>query len=100
MKKIIIILCLVCFTIIGCGDNKVLNGVEYETYGFINKDTVKSDKVNYRVITGNVVWSIILSESVAFPIYFIGFSLYEPVSLKPIPKTINPNDIPVVVNSN
>jgi hypothetical protein len=65
--------------IIACGDSKVIDGVKYETYGFINKDEIKDPKIKYQVITGNVVWGIILCETIVAPVYFFGFSLHEPV---------------------
>ena len=33
-------------------------------------------------IVGNVVWSVLLVETVIAPIYFLGFSLFEPVGPK------------------
>lgn len=82
MRKFIVLICLFCFMIAGCGSDKTLNGIEYETYGLINRDEIRNDEVQYKVITGNIVWSVLLFGTVIFPIYFIGFSLYEPVSLK------------------
>ncbi len=66
----------------GCGDTKVINGVEYDTYGLFDEAEKRNDNIQYELITGNVVWSIVLIETVAMPIYFIGFSMYEPVGLK------------------
>ena len=66
-----------CFS--GCGDNKVINGKEYETYGLFNKDEVRSDCVEYDLIIGNAILGILFSGTVIAPIYFYGFSLYEPI---------------------
>jgi hypothetical protein len=66
----------------GCGENKKINGVWYETYGLINKHEVKDSKIRYRTIVGNVVWGIILFETLIAPLYFFGFSMYEPVGPK------------------
>lgn len=66
----------------GCGDPKTINGVRYNTYGFINADSEKSSQVEYRVIYGNVIWSIILCNTIVAPVYFLGFDLYEPIGLK------------------
>lgn len=82
MKKTIAIL-IITGILSGCGSSKTIDGITYDTYGFINKDNVRDPSVQYRVITGNVVWAIILSESIAFPIYFLGFSLFEPTCKKP-----------------
>jgi hypothetical protein len=54
----------------------------YPTYGLFNENTGKSDKVCYEVSVGNVVWSIILIETVVMPVYFIGWSLFNPVAVK------------------
>lgn len=86
MKKTITALLIASTILTGCGaprditvDGKMK---EYPTYGFINADTKKSDKVCYEVSVGNVIWSIFLVETIVAPIYFIGFSLYNPVSAK------------------
>jgi len=80
-KGLCLILALLFFmsTLPACGDTKVIDGVEYDTYGFFNESEKKNPNIEYEIIIGNVVWSIILIESVVFPIYFIGFSLWEPV---------------------
>ena len=78
----IVIVVVLIFSLIGCGCDKTINGRNYETYGFINKDEVKDPSIRYKVITGNVVWGIILCETIVAPVYFFGFSLYEPVEKK------------------
>lgn len=84
MKRFIALFLIITFTlfILGCGDTKVINGTEYDTYGIANSNEIKNKDIKYRVIIGNVVWSCILVETVIVPIYFICFSLYEPVSTK------------------
>lgn len=79
MKKIIIAALLASF-IMSCASNKTINGTCYETYGFINQSENKSEKVKYKICVGNFMWGIILVETVVFPIYFFGFSLYEPIA--------------------
>ena len=80
MKRLIGLLLVLClFT--ACSDDMVIDGVRYETYGFANQDEVKSPKVRYRLVFGNLVWSILLGETVVAPIYFIGWDLFEPVEL-------------------
>lgn len=69
-----------------CADGKWFkdqdgNSVYVDTYGLITRDK-KVDGVHYEVSTGNVVWSILLAESIVAPVYFLGFSLYEPVCLE------------------
>lgn len=62
----------------GCGNDKTIKGVSYGTYGVFTLGD-ENPKIHYRIITGNVIWSILLIETVVFPVYFIGFSLWEPV---------------------
>jgi len=68
----------------GCADNKVIPGHgEVKTYGVIDEGSIKNPCIDYELSVGNVIWSVILIETVAMPIYFIGFSMYEPVDAKP-----------------
>lgn len=77
MKKLLGL--TLALALVGCGNNKMIDGKTYGTYGFLNQDSSKNPKIEYRVIVGNVVWSAILCESFVVPLYFIGFDLYEPV---------------------
>ena len=90
MKKILIYVIVVCFlfTISGCGQNlHGPNGKVYKTYGLFNKKEVRQSEMEYDIIWGNVAWSIILSETIVAPIIFVGWSLYEPIGLKPVSLT-------------
>lgn len=84
MKRIIVLLLIFAFLSvgIGCGDTKVIDGLRYDTYGIANADEKKNNDIQYRIIVGNVVWSVILVETIIAPIYFVLFSLYEPVGVK------------------
>jgi hypothetical protein len=79
MKIIALLLALGMLT--ACSDNKVIAGREYETYGLFNQDEVKAPNVRYKIVVGNVVWSVLLAETIVAPLYFIGFDLFEPVEL-------------------
>jgi hypothetical protein len=83
MKKFIVLMICVVFilslSLYGCGNNKVINGVEYGTYGLLNSDDKKNPDIQYEVIWGNVFWGAFLAETIIAPIYFFGFSLWEPV---------------------
>lgn len=81
-KAIIFVMMLAILGLFGCGSKMEINGKEYDTYGLLNRDAERSSCIKYKVITGNVVWGILLSETVVAPIYFFGFSMYEPVGLK------------------
>ena len=80
MKKITSIIIILCLLIMfsGCGNTKIIDGIEYDTYGLINKEEKRNPDIKYRLIIGNIVWSAILCETIIAPIYFIGFSIYEP----------------------
>lgn len=76
---------LCVLTLASCADSKKFNidgkEVTVEPYGWFDLSQ-KNDSVNYRVNTGNVVWSIILSETVVVPVLLTGDQLFEPVSKK------------------
>lgn len=78
MKKLIIAL-LTITMLAGCGEPITIDGKEYPTYGFLNQVTSKSDNMCYEVSIGNIVWSILLIETVIMPVYFVGFSIFNPV---------------------
>lgn len=84
MKNIIAALLLVILST-GCGDDMTINGVEYETKGLITKDE-KDPCVQYKVIVGNVIWGTVLVATVWAPVYFWGFSVYEPTGQKNTPE--------------
>lgn len=72
----------------GCGNDKQVcigeGGTEcytFEQYGLFDGKK-ENPKVEYDVITGNVVWAIILSETALAPIIVVGWYLYEPVGPK------------------
>lgn len=67
-----------------------------EPYGWGNSESRKLDEVQYEVCVGNVIWGIILCETIIMPVYFSGWSLYEPVRLKKNRKISNSNDEPVL----
>ena len=78
----IVVILFFLFSVSGCGDTKMINGVEYDTYGLLNADDKKNDKVQYELIWGNLIWGCILVGSVIAPVYFFGFSIFEPVGEK------------------
>jgi hypothetical protein len=81
MKRIIAIILAVSM-LTACGTPMDHGGKHYPTYGFFNEDNSKSQNMCYEVSIGNVIWSILLAETIVFPVYFIGWSLWEPVGLK------------------
>ncbi len=71
------------FLLTSCADDKLINidgqNVKVEPYGWMDESTVKNDSVVYQVNTGNVILSIIFSETIVVPVLLTGKSLYEPV---------------------
>lgn len=85
MRKVVsmlLVLVIVATFTTGCGNVKKIKGVTYDTYGLLNKNEKENPEIQYEVIWGNVFWAIILSETIIAPIYFFGFSLFEPVGPK------------------
>lgn len=80
MKKIlsIVMILIILCSFSACGSTKEIDGVTYGTYGLINRSEMRNPNIQYGLIVGNVVWSVILCETILAPIYFIGFSMYEP----------------------
>jgi hypothetical protein len=83
MKKIIITILTMCLLALSaCSNSKKIDGTMYETYGLFNKDEVRDKTIHYELVVGNLVWGIVLVETIVAPIYFFGFDLYEPVEKK------------------
>lgn len=84
MNKLVKIVaaCAVILSLSACGNAKEICGKTYDTYGIFQTESEHNENIRYRVIPGNVIWSVVLIESVVFPVYFVGFSIYEPVDSK------------------
>ena len=84
MRKVLnmAIIALMVLSFSGCADRKTINDVTYDTYGYFNENTAKNPNIQYELSIGNVIWSVILIETIVMPIYFIGFSLFEPTGVK------------------
>ena len=84
MKKTIALITTICFLsltlLTGCGDDLVANGKVYDTYGLFNEGKTRDECIDYNVIVGNIVWGIILVQTIVAPVYFFGWSIYEPVA--------------------
>ncbi|MEK7139888.1 MAG: hypothetical protein AAB805_01030 [Patescibacteria group bacterium] len=81
-KRLFAALIALSLALSDCGQPLSTNHKTYPTYGLFNESTDKSKDVCYKVSVGNVVWSIILIETIVAPIYFVGFSLYNPMRMK------------------
>lgn len=82
MKKVLAPLLIAGILFSGCADKKTIEGTTYDTYGVFNESNNKNPKIEYELSIGNVIWGILLVETIIAPVYFFGFSLYEPVDTK------------------
>jgi type IV pilus biogenesis protein CpaD/CtpE len=84
MKKLLTLL-IIALSIVSCADSKEFTidnkTVKVEPYGWFDKSQ-KNDSINYKVNTGNVILSIVFSETIIVPIILTGEELWEPVSKK------------------
>ena len=86
MKKFIALLiaCFMLFAVAGCGDPRAINGKHYDTVGFVDQMEGNKDPcIKYELSMGNVIWAIVLVEMIVPTVYFIGWSLFNPISAKP-----------------
>lgn len=73
---------MVSLLLSGCAQSKIINGVQYEPYGVINRKDERKFQVEYERKKSSVVLSILLFETIVVPFVLIGFWMYEPVKLK------------------
>jgi len=102
MKRVLSVIVVTCFlfTMVGCGSNKNIpikdKEGKYRTYtfqqvGLFNQEK-KNPQVEYSVIVGNVIWAVILCETVIAPVVIFGWYLYEPIgtSVEGVPGAVEP----------
>lgn len=83
MRNIVVcVLLMFAVSIIGCSDNKTLEGKTYVPYGLATQEQHKNHNVLYKVNLINVVIAVVLIETIIVPIYIIGWDLWEPYDLK------------------
>jgi hypothetical protein len=85
MKKLFVLAIVTTIMLSGCADSKTFKKADgtwftAQPYGWMDKNDFKIDGVQYEVCVGNVVWSILTSETIVGPIILTGVGLYEPVS--------------------
>ena len=78
MKVIAALFLVLCLFCAGCASDRKIGGMWHETTGLATRDT-EHPCVHYKFVVGNLIWSIILIETIIAPVYFLGWSLYEPV---------------------
>ena len=92
LKKIvsIMLILMMCFSLTACGSDRTLcrevDGKQdcktYLQWGIADSSIHKSVDVEYSVIVGNVIWGIVLVETIVAPVIIFGWYLYEPVAWK------------------
>ena len=80
--KHICTLVLLAVLMTGCGSPKVINLKYYKTCGLLNSDSCKDPNIIYEPSWGNIFWSVMLIETIVAPIYFFGYSMFNPISHK------------------
>lgn len=82
-KKLVngIVIGALATTMVACGAPKTINGKYYETCGLLEPEC-KDPGIRYEVSVGNMVWSVLLLGTVVVPIYFMGFSIFNPIAAK------------------
>lgn len=62
----------------------------FKQYGVIDmmltagkENAIPDPRVEYKPIIGNIVWAVILSETIIAPVIFCGWYLFEPVGIDP-----------------
>lgn len=78
---------IMAFGLSSCADDLVYTNkdgkqVVAEPYGWANAERCHDRNVYYEPSIGNVVWSVILVETLVMPIYFTGWSIMIPVEPK------------------
>ena len=92
LKTTIIVLTLITSLIWSCASNLYTEGNVYKQYGLFNQNKQKDEKVEYRLVWENIVWGTVFFKTIAAPIYFFGFSLWEPIRVKEAAKEKEKNN--------
>lgn len=77
MKTTILLAMLMLLT--ACGDGRNVGGNYKECYGIIDSSEHRDPKVAYELQVQNVIASVIFVETIAVPIWLVGFRMYCPV---------------------
>lgn len=65
-----------------CARPMEICGSTYVPFGLANDNEMRNPRIEYQIVWGNAIFGIVLFETVIAPIYFFGFSLFEPVGVK------------------
>ena len=89
MKKLMIVMLLLSFVLMGCGSdfryqndrlspNQFRNPIDitFETRGLFTAYKM-NECADYETIVGNTILGVVFFPSIIAPVYFLGFSMYE-----------------------
>jgi len=84
MKKNLLFAAIAAMVLSSCADSKTFkksDGTEFtaQPYGWMDKEKA-IEGVEYEVNTGNIICSVIFSETIVAPVLLTGLELWEPVS--------------------
>ena len=91
MKRFISVFLIISLLVVmsGCANNKTLDykdpktkvesKITFQPYGFFDTDK-KNPNVYYSISIGNIIWSLIFSETLIIPVILCGWYLWEPVN--------------------
>ena len=75
-------LAALALSLTACAKPMNINGVTYRPYGLINASERQNPNVEYDISIGNLVWSVLLCETIIAPVYFFGWDIMKPVGPK------------------
>jgi hypothetical protein len=83
LVSLVVILSLLC---VGCGRSMNINGTHRTPVGLISMNCQNlgtySKKVRYEPCWGNIFWGTVFFETIIAPIYFFGFSMFNPAGVQ------------------
>lgn len=81
MKKLITMI-LLSTLLVSCGSPKKIDGIDYQCYGFLDKDEVKDKDISYKFVSINLFPAVIFSETIVVPILIFALQSHCPVGKK------------------
>jgi|SRR3989344_6408026 len=78
----LVIMAVVVVVNAATNNTREINGQEYKVYGLLNEDDEKLPCIDYDADLSNIVIGSVFVETIVAPVYFFGFSIFEPVGVK------------------
>ncbi len=64
------------------GEHVLYETITVVPYGWWDVDELKNPNIIYKPCVGNIVWSVILCQTIVVPIWLTGWEFYEPIKVK------------------